>query len=135
MIYKPGLTYGHVELGRMPGQFRCAGPCARRRPAKWNARKAEHIVKGWIVLSGIVLALLTSLPATAQHGGGKRLGQGGGPGRQTPPPQMPARDAGGPKRDASRDARMTPEQRRQLRRDVNDHGRDIYRDRSGQNRP
>jgi len=48
---------------------------------------------------------------------------------------MPARDAGGQKRDANRDARMTPEQRRQLRRDVNDHGRDIYRDRSGQNRP
>jgi hypothetical protein len=30
---------------------------------------------------------------------------------------------------------MTPEQRRQLRRDVHDHGRDIYRDRTGQNRP
>ena len=29
-------------------------------------------------------------------------------------------------RDANRDARMTPEQRRQLRRDVVDHGRDIY---------
>jgi hypothetical protein len=29
-------------------------------------------------------------------------------------------------RDANRDARMTPEQRRQLRRDVADHGRDIY---------
>jgi hypothetical protein len=28
--------------------------------------------------------------------------------------------------DANRDARMTPEQRRQLRRDVADHGRDIY---------
>jgi len=29
-------------------------------------------------------------------------------------------------RDANRDARMTPEQRRQLRRDVADHGKDIY---------
>ncbi len=90
-------------------------------------------MKGWVVLSGIVLILLTSLPAMSQHGG-KRLGQGG-PNRPSPPPQMPARDAGGQKRDANRDARMTPEQRRQLRRDVNDHGRDIYRDRSGQNRP
>jgi hypothetical protein len=29
-------------------------------------------------------------------------------------------------RDANREARMTPEQRRQLRQDVVDHGRDIY---------
>jgi hypothetical protein len=28
--------------------------------------------------------------------------------------------------DANREVRMTPEQRRQLRRDVADHGRDIY---------
>ena len=90
-------------------------------------------MKGWIVLSGIALIVLTSLPAMSQQGG-KRLGQGG-PGRQTPPQQVPARDAGWQKRDANRDARMTPEQRRQLRRDVHDHGRDIYRDRSGQNRP
>jgi len=90
-------------------------------------------VKGWIVLSGIALILLTSLPAMSQQGG-KRLGQGGS-GRQAPPQQAPARDAGSQKRDANRDARMTPEQRRQLRRDVHDHGRDIYRDRSGQNRP
>ena len=90
-------------------------------------------MKGWIVLSGIALVALTSLPAMSQQGG-KRLGPGG-PGRQTPPPQAPVRDAGLQKRDANRDARMTPEQRRQLRRDVHDHGRDIYRDRSGQNRP
>lgn len=92
------------------------------------------MVKGWIVLSGIALILLTSLPAMSQHGG-KRLGQGGPSRPGPPPPQMPARDAGWQKRDANRDARMTPEQRRQLRRDVQDHGRDIYRDRSGQNRP
>ncbi len=54
----------------------------------------------------------------------------GPPGRPTPPQQVPARDT------ANRDARMTPEQRRQLRRDVHDHGRDIYRERTtGQNRP
>jgi hypothetical protein len=94
-------------------------------------------VKGWIVLSGIALIALTSLPAMSQQGG-KRLGQGG-PVRQTPPQQAPARDAGMQKRDANRDAnrdaRMTPEQRRQLRRDVHDHGRNIYRDRPGRNRP
>ena len=90
-------------------------------------------MKAWIVLSGIAVILLTSLPAMSQQGG-KRPGQGG-PGRQTPPQQAPARDAGLQKRDANREARMTPEQRRQLRRDVHDHGRDIYHDRSGQKRP
>jgi hypothetical protein len=90
-------------------------------------------VKGWIVLSGIALILLTSLPAMSQQSG-KRPEQGG-PGRPTQQQQVPARDAGWQKREANRDARMTPEQKRQLRRDVHDHGSDIYRDRSGKNRP
>ena len=90
-------------------------------------------MRGWIVLGGIAVILLASFPAMSQQGG-KRLGQGG-PSRPPPPQQAPVRDAGWQKRDANRDARMTPEQRRQLRRDVHDHGRDIYRDRSGQDRP
>ena len=88
-----------------------------------------------IALGAVVLILLASLPAAAQQGqgqGGRGMGRGG-PGRPTPPQQVPARDT--TNRDANRDARMTPEQRRQLRRDVHDHGRDIYRDRTGQNRP
>ena len=92
-------------------------------------------MKGLVALSGIALILLTSLPATAQHNqGGRRFGQGG-PARPTPPQQVPARDAGWQNRDANREARMTPEQRRQLRRDIHDHGRDIYRERPGPNRP
>jgi len=88
-----------------------------------------------IALGAVVLILLASLPAAAQQGqgqGGRGMGRGA-PGRPTPPQQVPARDT--TNRDANRDARMTPEQRRQLRRDVHDHGRDIYRDRTGQNRP
>ena len=86
-----------------------------------------------IALGGVALILLTSLPAAAQHGQANRgLGRGA-PGRPTPPQQVPARDVAG--QNANRDARMTPEQRRQLRRDVHDHGRDIYRERTGQNRP
>ena len=86
-----------------------------------------------IALGGVALILLTALPATAQHGqGGRGIGRGA-PGRPTPPQQVPARDVAG--QNANRDARMTPEQRRQLRRDVHDHGRDIYRDRSGPARP
>jgi hypothetical protein len=86
-----------------------------------------------IALGAVALILLTALPAAAQHGqGGRGIGRGA-PGRPTPPQQVPARDVAG--QNASRDARMTPEQRRQLRRDVHDHGRDIYRERTGQNRP
>ena len=83
-----------------------------------------------IALGGVVLILLASLPAAAQQQAEGARGAGrGAPGRPTPPQQVPARDT------TNRDARMTPEQRRQLRRDVHDHGRDIYRGRSGQNRP
>jgi hypothetical protein len=94
----------------------------------------ERSVRFLIALGGVALILLASLPAAAQQQaqGGRDVGRGA-PGRSTPPQQVPARDT--TNRDANRDARMTPEQRRQLRRDVHDHGRDIYRDRSRQNRP
>ncbi len=94
----------------------------------------ERIVR-FLIAAGVVAPILfASLPAEAQHGQGVRgLGRGA-PGRPTPPQQVPARDT--TNRDANRDARMTPEQRRQLRRDVHEHGRDIYRERTaGQNRP
>ena len=71
----------------------------------------------------LLLAALVSLPAAAQHGQG---GRSAGPGRPTQPQQAAPRDMRWQQRDANRDARMTPEQRRQLRRDVADHGRDIY---------
>ena len=100
-----------------------------------GAREAENRVKSLIVFGSIVAVLLASFPAMAQQGQGGRGAAPGAPGRATPPQQVPARDAAGHNRDAHRDARMTPEQRRQLRRDVHDHGRDIYRDRSGPNRP
>ncbi len=87
------------------------------------------VLIAWV---GVALILLASLPAAAQQGqGGRGIGRGA-PGRPTPPQQVPAR---GGNREANRDARMTPEQRRQLRRDVHDHGRDIYRDRTGPGRP
>ena len=112
---------------------------ALRSPANCEVgdgvHEVERIVRVLIALSGVVLILLTSLPAAAQHAqSGRGMGRGA-PGRPTPPQQVPARDATWQNREANRDARMTPEQRRQLRRDVHDHGRDIYRDRTGQNRP
>ena len=94
----------------------------------------ERIERFLIAVGAVALILFASLPAEAQQGQGNRgLGRGA-PGRPTPPQQVPARDVGG--QNANRDARMTPEQRRQLRRDVHDHGRDIYRERTaGRNRP
>jgi hypothetical protein len=74
--------------------------------------------------ASVMLAALVSLPASAQHG--QSGGRSAGPGRPTSPQQVPARDMRQQQRDANHDARMTPEQRRQLRRDVADHGRDIY---------
>ncbi|HET7764082.1 MAG TPA: hypothetical protein VFK92_03245 [Burkholderiales bacterium] len=78
-----------------------------------------------LVAAGSALLLaLVPLASSAQHaqGGGRQAG----PGRPTSPQQAAPRDIRQQQRDANRDARMTPEQRRQLRRDVVDHGRDIY---------
>lgn len=83
------------------------------------------IARGLVATSGVLLLALAPLSAAAQHAQGRAAG----PARPTPPQQVPARDMRWQQRDANRDARMTPEQRRQLRRDVADHGRDIYRDR------
>jgi hypothetical protein len=88
-------------------------------------------VKRLIVFGCTVAVLLASFPALAQHGQGGRSAGRAGPGRPTQPQQVPARDT----TVHNRDARMTPEQRQQLRRDVHDHGREIYRDRSGPARP
>jgi hypothetical protein len=86
-------------------------------------------VKSLIVFGGVVAVLLASFPVHSQPGQGGGRGAGhGAPGRPAPPKQMPARDT---TQNQSRDARMTPEQRQQLKRDVHDHGRDIYRDHSG----
>lgn len=86
-----------------------------------------------LIAVSCMLILLASPLATAQQGG-KRLGPGG-PERQMAPKQVPVRDAEWQQRDLQHDKRMTPEQRRQLRRDVHNHGRDIYRDRSGPKQP
>jgi len=80
-----------------------------------------------------MLVLLASFPAAAQKGG-KRM-EPAGPGRHTPPQQVPASDTGPQHRDAHLEGRMTPEQRQQLRRDVHKHGRDIYRQPPGPKQP
>jgi len=91
-----------------------------------------RIARALVASGGALLLALVSVSTWAQHQGG---GRQAGPGRPTPPQQAPARDMRWQHRDANRDARMTPDQRRQLRRDVADHGRDIYQDKGRQNRP
>lgn len=80
--------------------------------------------------------LLASYPALAQQGqGGRRFGPAG-TARPAPNPtsaqeanlQVPDR------RGERRGGPMTSEERQQLRRDVNNHGREIYRDRAGPKR-
>ncbi len=87
-------------------------------------RRERRMARILIAAGGALLLALVPFASSAQHaqGGGRQAG----PGRPTPPQQFPARDMRQQQRDANRDARMTPEQRRQLRRDVVDHGRDIY---------
>ena len=75
------------------------------------------------------LVLVTAGPALGQ-GWGRRdggLGKGGGPGPGAP---VPTRQAGPGRADAPPGPRpgerMSPEERRDLRRDIEQHGREIY---------
>jgi len=85
-----------------------------------------------LIMASMATLLLSSVPGYAQQGGGNRRGTDR-PMRQAPPPQreqMPPRDFRND-RDAQdpRRGQLSPEERRQLRRDIGDHGRDVYRDR------
>lgn len=87
-------------------------------------------MKRILVSVGLVAALAAAWPSAAQHPPPGRRGadrpQQPLPMRPPPPPQreVPGREAQDPRR-----ATMTPDERRQLRRDITDHGRDVYRDR------
>ncbi len=89
----------------------------------------------------ILLALVLSGPALAQHEGRGRGGQQQKQQQQQAqrpmmPPSQGPREASFRERQAQRQPgnRMSDEERRQLRRDISDHGRDIYTDRQGQQR-
>ncbi len=85
-------------------------------------------------MASMATLLVLALPGYAQQsGGGGRRGMDR-PMRQAPPPpqreQMPPRDSRNDRgaQDPHR-GQLSPEERRQLRRDISDHGRDVYRDR------
>ena len=91
-------------------------------------------MKRLVIMAGIAALLAVAWPSHAQPqgpGGGRRMDQPMRPMPQMPPPQRePTRDFRGD-RDGhdSRRGQLSPEERRQLRRDIGDHGRDVYRDR------
>jgi hypothetical protein len=89
-----------------------------------------------------LLALAVSGSALAQHGGG-RGGRGGQQAqkqqqvqRPAMPPSQGARETTyrQPPQPQQQRGRMSDEERQQLRRDISDHGRDIYGDRAGSRR-
>lgn len=90
-------------------------------------------MKRLLMMASIATLLVSAVPGYAQQGGGGGRRGMDRPMRQAPPPQreqMPPRDSRND-RDAQdpRRGQLSPEERRQLRRDIGDHGRDVYRDR------
>jgi hypothetical protein len=90
------------------------------------------VMKRILIMLGVAAALAAAWPSHAQ--------QGPPPGRRTmdrqqpmqpmrPQRELPARPADYRERDEPRRHSMTPDERRQLRRDITDHGREVYRDR------
>lgn len=85
------------------------------------------IVRRSLVLAALCLATLQAFPAVAQQGprrDGREVRQ-----EPPPPPPQPDRRREVREREPQRRETMPEEERRQLRRDIYDHGRDIYRDR------
>lgn len=81
-------------------------------------------------LAGVFVALAVSLPAQAQPGGRERAW---GAERRQQQQREFRRDGELQRRQQDRmageEGRLTPEERQQLRRDIREHGRDVYRDR------
>lgn len=85
-------------------------------------------MKHFATLAGVLLALVASLPAQAQPGDGQRRFERFQQQREMRREEFQRRQF---ERDGQegRPGRLTPEERQQLRRDIREHGRDVYRDR------
>jgi hypothetical protein len=93
----------------------------------------ERFVKSLIAMTGIFLMLLASRAAPAQQGADGGRPAPTGTARPAPKP-IPVQQVSGQSPEGPRGGRMTSEERQQLRRDVNNHGREIYRERAGPKR-
>jgi hypothetical protein len=88
-------------------------------------------MKRMIIIAGLAAAVAVAAWPTFAQPGPQRGGQAAG--REAPAPQPlppPGRPADMRERDvqAPRKATLTPEERRDLRRDIQQHGREVYRD-------
>ncbi|MGH8680858.1 MAG: hypothetical protein ACREVS_19005 [Burkholderiales bacterium] len=91
-------------------------------------------MKRIILIAGLAAALAAAGPALAQSGTqGRRATDRPPPTQPMPPPARPADMRGERDKETPRGATMTPDERRDLRRDIRDHGREVYRD--SPNRP
>lgn len=89
-------------------------------------------------LAGIFIVLTASLPARAQpydRDQPRRFQRFQQERQHVPQRELPRRGAGDPRQDErgageqARPGQLSPEERRQLRRDIREHGREVYRDR------
>ena len=87
-------------------------------------------MKRMIAIAGLAVALAAAWPAFAQTGAQGRRAVDRPPPAQPIQPTPPSRPADLRERDREtpRRATMTPDERRDLRRDIRDHGREVYRD-------
>ena len=92
----------------------------------------KNVVRGattGLLLSAVMLAVaLTADPAAAQQPGPFRRAERP-TGNAAEPRQALQRGEQPPPRQASAPGQMSPEERRQLRRDIDEHGRDLYKER------
>jgi len=88
-------------------------------------------MKRIVAMIAMATLLAAALPGYGQPGPSGRRAADKQSMRPAPPPQRepPGRDARDRDAEPPRRASMSPEERQQLRRDIGDHGRDVYRDR------
>jgi hypothetical protein len=88
-------------------------------------------VKQLVLIAGVFVALAASVPALAQPGGRERARGAERPQQRDyrPDEDRQRRQQERMSGEQGRAGRLTPEERLQLRRDIREHGRDVYRDR------
>lgn len=101
------------------------GADGRRMMVSGRGVRNGETVKLWA--AGLLAILMATVPVYGQvppRAAGPQADRGQQPERQAPPQGAP-----GAQDRMRQQERMSPEDRRQLRRDVSEHGRDVYRQR------
>ena len=88
-------------------------------------------MKSFIFLLSMLSALVVAGPAAAERGGRDSYARDGGQERQQRDDRYVRQDEYQRRNEDRHREQLSREQREQLRRDISDHGREIYRDRRG----